>query len=86
MYDLLLAGGWVMPLIVLCSLIAVSISIERYAALDRLKIAPPHLLATVWRDLKQGELNAQKLATLRSNSPLGAILAAAFLVKGRGAR
>lgn len=84
MYDLLLAGGWVMPLIVLCSLIAVSISIERYVALDRLKVAPPHLLATVWRDLKQGELNAQKLATLRSNSPLGAILAAGISGKGQG--
>lgn len=84
MYDLLSAGGWVMPLIVLCSLIAVSISIERYVALDRLKVAPPHLLATVWRDLKQGELNAQKLATLRSNSPLGAILAAGISGKGQG--
>ena len=84
MYDLLSAGGWVMPLIVLCSLIAVSISIERYAALDRLKVAPPHLLTTVWRDLKQGELNVQKLATLRSNSPLGAILAAGISGKGQG--
>ena len=62
MIDLLVAGGWVMPLIVACSVVALSISIERYLALDRSKVAPPHLLATVWRDLKQGELNAQKLA------------------------
>ena len=62
MIDLLVAGGWVMPLIVACSVVALSISIERYIALDRSKVAPPHLLATVWRDLKQGELNAQKLA------------------------
>ena len=64
MIDLLVAGGWVMPLIVACSVVALSISIERYIALDRSKVAPPHLLATVWRDLKQGELNAQKLAQL----------------------
>jgi len=84
MIDLLVAGGWVMPLIVACSVVALSISIERYIALDRSKVAPPHLLATVWRDLKQGELNAQKLAQLRTNSPLGAILAAGIANRGQG--
>ena len=84
MIDLLVAGGWVMPLIVACSVVALSISIERYIALDRSKVAPPHLLATVWRDLKQGELNAQKIAQLRSNSPLGAILAAGIANRGQG--
>ena len=84
MIDLLVAGGWVMPLIVACSVVALSISIERYIALDRSKVAPPHLLATVWRDLKQGELNAQKLAQLRINSPLGAILAAGIANRGQG--
>ncbi|MEC7148860.1 MAG: MotA/TolQ/ExbB proton channel family protein [Pseudomonadota bacterium] len=84
MIDLLVAGGWVMPLIVACSVVAISISIERYIALDRSKVAPPHLLAAVWRDLKQGELNAQKLAQLRSNSPLGAILAAGIANRGQG--
>ena len=84
MIDLLVAGGWVMPLIVACSVVALSISIERYIALDRSKVAPPHLLATVWRDLKQGELNAQKLAQLRTSSPLGAILAAGIANRGQG--
>ena len=73
-----------MPLIVACSVVALSISIERYIALDRSKVAPPHLLATVWRDLKQGELNALKLAQLRTNSPLGAILAAGIANRGQG--
>ena len=84
MIDLLVAGGWVMPLIVMCSVVALSISIERYLGLDRAKVAPPHLLATVWRVLKQGELNAQKLAQLRANSPLGAILAAGISNRGQG--
>jgi len=84
MIDLLVAGGWIMPLIVACSVVALSISIERYIALDRSKVAPPHLLATVWRDLKQGELTAQKLAQLRTNSPLGAILAAGIANRGQG--
>ena len=84
MIDLLVAGGWVMSLIVACSVVALSISIERYIALDRSKVAPPHLSATVWRDLKQGEMNAQKLAQLRTNSPLGAILAAGIANRGQG--
>ena len=84
MIDLLVAGGWVMPLIVACSVVALSISIERHIALDRSRVAPPHPLATVWRDLKQGERNAQKLAQLRSNSPLGAILAAGIANCGQG--
>ena len=41
MIDLLVAGGWVMPLIVACSVVALIISIERYIALDRSKVAPP---------------------------------------------
>ena len=73
-----------MPLIVGCSIVAVSICIERYLALDHQKIAPPHLLATVWRDLKQGELNAKKLNELRAGSPLGAILAAGISNRGQG--
>ena len=73
-----------MPLIVCCSVVAVSICIERYIALDRQKIAPAHLLATVWRDLKQGELNAKKLNDLRASSPLGAILAAGISNRSQG--
>ena len=41
-------------------------------------------LATVWRDLKQGELQAQKLAQLRTNSPLGAILSVGIANRGQG--
>lgn len=73
-----------MPLIVFCSVVAVSICIGRYIALDRQKIAPAHLLATVWRDLKQGELHAKKLNDLRASSPLGAILAAGISNKAQG--
>ena len=73
-----------MPLIVACSVIALTITIERYFALDKGKIAPQHLLAAVWRDLKQGELSAQKLKSLRDGSPLGAILSAGLANRGQG--
>ncbi|MEY2909696.1 MAG: hypothetical protein RLZZ602_2219 [Pseudomonadota bacterium] len=84
MLQLLAAGGWVMPLIVLCSVIALAISIERWIALNPTRIAPPHLLANVWKQLKAGELDAQRLKLLRLGSPLGAILAAGLANRSQG--
>jgi len=82
--NLLAAGGWVMPLIVLCSVLALAISIERSVALNPARIAPPHLLANVWKQLKAGELDAQRLKALRFGSPLGAILAAGLANRSQG--
>jgi len=83
-FDLLAAGGWVMPVIVLCSVIALGIFIERSVALNPERIAPPHLLANVWKQLKAGELDAQRLKALRQGSPLGAILAAGLANRSQG--
>jgi biopolymer transport protein ExbB len=74
--ELVTAGGWLMVLILLSSIVAVAICIERLYTLNPKKIAPPHLLATVWKQLKAGELDASKLKTLKQSSPLGRILAA----------
>ena len=84
MLDLLIAGGWVMPLLIFCSIVALSICVERYMALNRNAIAPPHLLASVWRDLKLGDFNQKKLTELRVGSPLGAVLAAGLANRGQG--
>ena len=84
MYHILAAGGWVMPFIVICSVLALAIAIERHFALNRNKIAPPHLLANVWRQLKSADLDAQRLRTLRQGSPLGAILAAGLANRHQG--
>ena len=65
-----------MVLIVLCSIAALAICIERLYTLNPKKIAPPHLLATVWKQLKAGEMDAARLKTLKQSSPLGRILAA----------
>jgi len=74
--ELMVAGGWLMVLILLSSILALAICIERLYTLNPKKIAPPHLLATVWKQLKRGELDAARLKTLRQSSPLGRILAA----------
>ena len=65
-----------MVLIVLCSIVVLAICIERLITLNPKKIAPPHLLATVWKQLKAGEMDAARIKTLKQSSPLGRILAA----------
>ncbi|MEK9654776.1 MAG: MotA/TolQ/ExbB proton channel family protein [Halieaceae bacterium] len=84
MYQLLAAGGWVMPLIVACSVIALAICIERYFALNAEKIAPKHLLASVWQQLRRKALDPQQLRALRETSPLGEILAAGLVNQEQG--
>lgn len=76
MLELLIAGGWLMGLIMISSVVVLAICIERLYTLNPRKIAPPHLLATVWKQLKRGELDTAKLKTLKQSSPLGRILAA----------
>ena len=84
MFSLLVAGGWTMPFIVVGSIIALAIVIERTLALKPERIAPPHLLAGVWQQLKAGEFDASRLKQLRQGSPLGAILAAGLANRGQG--
>ena len=76
MLELLTAGGWLMVLILLSSVVGLAICVERLYTLSPRKIAPPHLLATVWKQLKAGEMDAERLRNLKKASPLGRILAA----------
>ena len=48
--------------IVLCSILMLAICIERFYTLNPKKIAPPHLLATVWNRLS-GEEPAPEVTT-----------------------
>lgn len=84
MLELVTAGGWLMVLILLCSIVALAICIERLYTLNPRKISPPHLLATVWKQLKAGELDSSRLRNLRQSSPLGRILAAGLANASHG--
>lgn len=75
MFEIVVAGGWLMIPIILCSIAVVGISIERFWTLNPEKIAPKHLLAEVWGWIKSNELTADKLQQLKSSSQLGRILA-----------
>lgn len=75
MFEIIVAGGWLMLPIILGSIAALAICIERILALKSTKIAPPHLLGEVWNLIKNDQLNAAKLRELKSSSPLGLLLA-----------
>ncbi len=76
MFEFVKAGGWLMLPIILCSIAAAAISIERYLVLKPEKVAPRHLLAQVWGWIKNNQLDAGKLRDLKASSPLGRILSA----------
>lgn len=76
MFEFVKAGGWLMLPIILCSIAAGAICIERFLALNPEKIAPKNLLGQVWNWIKNNQLDAARLKELRAGSPLGRILAA----------
>lgn len=76
MFELLQSGGWLMIPIVMSSIIALAICIERFWALRPSRVSPPGLLAEVWALIKQRNITAERLRDLKNGSPLGAILVA----------
>lgn len=84
MWEMIKAGGWLMLPIVVASIVALAISLERMWSLRMARVAPPDLLAQVWQWIKHKQLDAAKLKTLREGSPLGEILAAGLLNSKHG--
>lgn len=82
MFEIIKAGGWLMAPLLLCSIVAVAIVVERLWTLQTRRVAPEHLAAQVWSWLKNGELDDDHLQALRANSPLGRILATALANRG----
>lgn len=84
MLEIVQSGGWLMVPILLSSILAAAISVERLWTLQRSRITPRNLLAQVWAALKNGELDGQRLRELRASSPLGQVLAAGVANASRG--
>jgi biopolymer transport protein ExbB len=76
MFELIRSGGWVMALIIPCSIAALAIIGERLWSLQKKIVAPPNLLPQVQQWLARKELDEQRLTLLRASAPLGRILAA----------
>jgi len=81
--ELLMAGGWAMLPILLCSAVALAIVLERFWTLRHKAVLPPGLGAEVREWARSRKLDPEHLAALSTNSPLGAVLAAALAVRNR---
>ncbi len=79
MFEIVQAGGILMLPIILCSVLAIAIIIERFWTLNPSRIAPRNMLPEVWSKIKQNQLDAAELKDLRSSSALGQILASGLV-------
>ena len=84
MLEIVQSGGWLMVPILLCSVVAAAISVERLWSLQRGRILPKNLLAQTWNGLKQEDYDQQKIRDLRAGSPLGHVLATGISNAKRG--
>lgn len=83
MLEIVVAGGWVMLPILLCSTIALGIILERAWTLRKKSVMPPEVVEQVWRWARQRELDSRHIDALRAGSPLGRVLAAALASRNR---
>ena len=72
------AAGWPIWLLLIASIVAVALIVERLIFLRREKILPKQLLEDVIRVYRSGKVTPDVVNTLEQNSPLGAVLASAL--------
>jgi len=76
MIEIIRAGGWLMLPIILCSIVAVAITIERFWTLQPRRVLPKGLATRVWEWARDRQLDQKHLDILAANSPMGQVLAA----------
>ena len=76
MFELIAAAGWPVYPLLIASIIAVALIIERTVMLRKDKIVPADLFGKVVNAYRQQGVNAQMLDQLAKDSPLGHVLAA----------
>jgi len=75
MWELVRAGGPFMWPIILCSIIAVAIVLERLWSLQPGRVMPADLPRRAWRLIDTGQINDKLISALENNSPMGRLLA-----------
>lgn len=76
MFALIQASGWPIWPLLLASVIAVALIIERSVTLRRSRVVPSGLLDRVIADLRQKGASADMIGRVAAHSPLGRVLAA----------
>lgn len=83
MFEIVKAGGPVMVPIILASIVAAAIFLERLWTLQQRRVLPAELTDKVWKWVEQRQIQDKHIAALQQNSPLGKILAAGLANRHR---
>lgn len=83
MFEIVKAGGPVMVPIILASIVAAAIFLERLWTLQQKRVLPAELTEKVWKWVEQRQIQDKHIAALQQNSPLGKILAAGLANRHR---
>lgn len=83
MFEIVKAGGIMMGPIILASILAAAIFLERLWTLQTKRVLPAELTEKVWRWVEQGQIQDKHIVALQQNSPLGKILAAGLANRHR---
>jgi biopolymer transport protein ExbB len=75
-FAIIQAAGWPIYFLLIASVIAVALIIERATALRRSKIVPSGLLVSVVSDFRQKGVSEETVKRLNAHSPLGRVFAA----------
>jgi len=75
-FEIIKSGGWMMAPLILCSIIALAVIIERFWSLRRRRVLPPDLVVQVWRLSREKKMDDALLQRLEESSCLGFVLAA----------
>jgi biopolymer transport protein ExbB len=83
MWEIVRAGGLFMWPIILCSVIAAAIILERLWTLQDKRVLPRDLTERVWKLVEANQVNDKVVTALEQNSPLGKVLAAGLASRHR---
>jgi biopolymer transport protein ExbB len=83
MWEVVRAGGPLMWPIILCSIAAAAIVLERLWTLQDRRVLPRELTQKVWQLIESNQVNDKVIQALEQNSPLGRVLAAGLANRHR---
>lgn len=78
MFSIIVAAGWPIWPLLICSVLALALVIERFVSLKTVKVFPPKLLEEAITVSQKAIPGPEVVAKLERNSALGEVLAAGF--------
>lgn len=79
MLEIFNAGGWMMIPLLISSIVAIGIIVERFWSLQTKLISPPELINQIWQWLRFDRVDKHRILALQESSPLGQILASGLI-------